>query len=421
MKNLILFLFFIGLAALPDKVYSQKIQKKYNSELESVLKNQTSKELRKLNRNSLKKEKQKLNNDRKELKNIVQESDTGKSILEKIDEHNNGIFSDLDKKNLKVLIQKPGVVDLASRKINKRSFNREYLQLLNGNKFEEKVDTEYLSHLTKEYKEGIELLYKDSLSSDKSLKLTEEMLEEEVVKTEQVKKLQELVDESENSFDISSLKKDALLEEASTIKNLPSQLGKKHFEGKESELMAAVEQVQNLKKKYRYVPDSENLDSALKQNSLKDISFWKRIEWDGNFNVQWGRPFVMDFGPSLGYKFSKRFSSGMSGVARVIIRNRSGFNPNVNFSNVGYRLYTKFFVYHSFCVYGEYETIYGKYQLKEQIASHVQNYQSLNIGVGKQFNIVGGIKGKLLVLYNVPLKDHEYYRSPWIFRIGIGK
>lgn len=265
--------------------------------------------------------------------------------------------------------------------------------------------------------DSVKSFKKDSLANDRLLQMGEETLDKELGNTEQVKDFQELVNESENPFDNPAFEKDALAEGTSNIKNLPSQFGIKHFEGKESEILAAMAQVQDLKKKYRYVPDSENLDNALKQNSLKDAGFRERIEWEGNFNIQWGKPFVMDFGPSLGYKFSKIFSGGLSGVVRMNIRDKN----SADFSNVGYRIYARYGVFHSFFVHGEYETVFGKFKPKEQSISSIQSLQSLNVGLGKKFNIARGIKGRLVVLYNIPLDNHEHYKSPWIFRMGIGR
>jgi hypothetical protein len=82
-------------------------------------------------------------------------------------------------------------------------------------------------------------------------------------------------------------------------------------------------QMCKLKQKYSYVPNSNDLSSAVKRSSLKGESLWKRLVIGGNFNVSKTNPVTIDLAPAVGYKLNKLFEAGLtatSGPSSALIK-----------------------------------------------------------------------------------------------------
>lgn len=75
------------------------------------------------------------------------------------------------------------------------------------------------------------------------------------------------------------------------------QLGTNHFAGKAKKLEKAQNKLTNLKKKYSYVPNSNDLSTAKKANSLEDVAFRKRLIIGGTLQIHAGDPVNIDFNP----------------------------------------------------------------------------------------------------------------------------
>ena len=104
-------------------------------------------------------------------------------------------------------------------------------------------------------------------------------------------------------------------------------------------------------KKYSMVPNSNDLSTAIKRTSLKGRTFKERLVLATNFQILNYRPVMIDFSPSVGYKFNSRFAVGVGGMYRQTFKaSLSRLSPQV----IGYKVFSNYDVVNNFFAYVEF-------------------------------------------------------------------
>ena len=196
------------------------------------------------------------------------------------------------------------------------------------------------------------------------------------------------------------------------------QAGMKHFDKINENIDKGVEQIDQLKKKYAYVPDSEDLKTAKKSNSLSGVPAKKRIVFGGNFHLDIGDPLFLDFNPILGYKVDKKWTLGIGGTIRFRLSHTDSTDFQYRVPTTGLRGFGEYRFFKSFLAHAEYEVLANDVFSSETINKVNKATQSINIGLGSTFGIYKGLKGKFLILYNIILDGEIQYKSPWVVRFG---
>ncbi|MBL6449083.1 hypothetical protein JMN32_22415 [Fulvivirga sp. 29W222] len=183
-----------------------------------------------------------------------------------------------------------------------------------------------------------------------------------------------------------------------------------------------IQQVQSqmgeMKKKYSYMPNSNDLSSAVKRTSLKDESFWERLVIGGNFNISKTNPLNIDLSPTLGYRVNKLFEVGVTGCYRSQFKaDKHRVTSQSNEEVYGYSAYANHMVFKNFFAYLEAERMRTT-TMSTEIPKREWK-QTLLIGVGRRFNVAKWLEMQALVLFNV-LHDNEdgLYNSPVVFKTG---
>ncbi|NJN28669.1 MAG: hypothetical protein HC819_23175 [Cyclobacteriaceae bacterium] len=196
------------------------------------------------------------------------------------------------------------------------------------------------------------------------------------------------------------------------------QAGMKHFEDINESIEQGESQIEGLKKKYEYVPDSEDLSTAKKTNTLKSVPFKKRIVFGGDFHIEIGDPLFLDFNPMIGYRLDKKWMVGLSGMLRLRLDHTDSLGMRYKMPTTGGRGFGEYRFYKSFLAHAEYEVLVNNVLSAEVKHTSSEPTQSINIGLGNTFGIYKGLKGKFLLLYNFTLDGDKLYRSPWVVRFG---
>ena len=183
-----------------------------------------------------------------------------------------------------------------------------------------------------------------------------------------------------------------------------------------------IQQVQSkmsdLKKKYSYVPNSNDLSTAKKRTSLKDEPLGKRLVLGGNFNVSRTNPIHIDLSPVVGYKINKLFEIGVTGVYRARFEgSKSGVGTSEK-SVYGYSLFVNHMVFRNFFGYLEGENLSRVIQEQDQ-EKRVWD-QTLLLGIGRKFNVTKWLEMQAIITYNF-LHDNQngVYDNPIVFKTGI--
>ncbi|UII30787.1 hypothetical protein LVD17_21060 [Fulvivirga ulvae] len=183
-----------------------------------------------------------------------------------------------------------------------------------------------------------------------------------------------------------------------------------------------IQQVQSqmgeMKKKYSYMPNSNDLSSAVKRTSLKGESLWERLVIGGNFNISKTNPLNVDLSPAIGYRINKLFEMGVTGCYRSQFKtDKQGVNSQVGKEVYGYSAFANHMVFKNFFAYMEAERMRTTTTSSEIPKREWK--QTLLIGVGRKFNVAKWLEMQALVLFNV-LHDNEdgLYNSPVVFKTG---
>lgn len=152
-----------------------------------------------------------------------------------------------------------------------------------------------------------------------------------------------------------------------------------------------------LMKKYSVVPNSNDLSSARKRTSLEGRTFRERLVIATNFQVISLDPVSIDFAPTIGYMFNKRFIAGLGATYRQKFGTDSipALSPDV----WGYKAFTSYDVLRNFFAYGEYERNSPGRESAEYGSNRIWKAAFL-AGVGRKFAVHRKVDMTLIVGYN---------------------
>ncbi|MEQ9415050.1 MAG: hypothetical protein RIF39_14535 [Cyclobacteriaceae bacterium] len=197
---------------------------------------------------------------------------------------------------------------------------------------------------------------------------------------------------------------------------MAKQSAMQHFAGKFDQVDNAMSNMSKLKKKYSSVQSVKNLPKR-KPNEMRDKPFVERLVPAFNLQLMQRNVWMLDFNPSLGYRFNPHFSTGFGWVQRW----------GYNFDSNEYA--------HEERMYGP--RVYGEYELKKGFAIKLESdyvnalmrtlfkdpigrdwVGNLKAGIKKEYRISKKINGNIQALYKLIDPDK---RSPYPrFNIRLG-
>ncbi len=183
-----------------------------------------------------------------------------------------------------------------------------------------------------------------------------------------------------------------------------------------------IQQVQSqmgeLKKKYSYVPNSNDLSTAKKRSSLEDEPLGKRLVFGGNFNVTQTNPVNIDLAPLVGYRINKLFEVGITGIYRAQFEESNRQISAYGDDTYGYGVFANHMVFKNFFGHLEGENISRNKQEMDQ-TRRVWD-QTLLVGIGRRFNITKWLEMQAVISYNF-LHDNQdgVYNNPVVFKTGV--
>ncbi|MEM7107109.1 MAG: hypothetical protein AAF519_02700, partial [Bacteroidota bacterium] len=183
-------------------------------------------------------------------------------------------------------------------------------------------------------------------------------------------------------------------------------------------LQQVQSQMGELKKKYSYVPNSNDLSTAKKRTSLEDEPFGKRLVFGGNFNVTETNPLAVDLSPIIGYKINTLFEVGITGLYRAQFNaDRSGVQAEGD-NTYGYSAFVNHMVFRNFFGYIEGENISRVKTIQDQLVREWD--QTLLVGIGRRFNIAKWLEMQAIITYNFLHENQDgVYDSPVVLKTGV--
>lgn len=257
----------------------------------------------------------------------------------------------------------------------------------------------------------------DSLSKEELLAQSGQLLEEQIEQTDYFKNLENTLSEQQGILDAQKARMQEYNSQKA-IKEKMTSAAREFIQKHASEIQSLQTEMNDLKKVYSKVSDSEDLTTAVKQTSLEEERFGKRLVFGGNFNIGRSDPFSLDLSPLIGYRINTLFTVGISGSYRAQIEQDILSFQNGDQTTYGYSFFAAHKVYRQFFGYLEGE---NKATISKTENGQFTTWeQGLLGGVGREIIISTKLKLQVLVLYNF-LYDNSssLYNSPVVFKTGI--
>ncbi len=334
--------------------------------------------------------------------------------------------------------------DSASLALEAKQYGKEEL---NRQQEVKELKKELAPYINSPYLKGYTLKDLDSLSADSlksiaknTFKSLDKVLEHELGKRAEMialkkdmammKEFKNLPENYKKQFDQYSNKEYLQKEGVSRAVKEASKYLAEH----QDKLTAAQSKLTKLKKKYSSVPNSNDLSTATKRNSLKGKPFKERMVIGGNLQLVSTQPLIIDLSPVLGYKINKKFSIAVGATYRARLTEypkNSTIRP-INGKDeltYGYRFFTEYTFWKGFYAHAEYERMSKEFKATSVTTGTATNtpadvferkwVEAALLGVGKSYSINGKIKGSINLLYNFIYNNKkQVYPSPWVFRFG---
>ncbi|UII22649.1 porin family protein [Fulvivirga ligni] len=193
------------------------------------------------------------------------------------------------------------------------------------------------------------------------------------------------------------------------------------FANNTQQLEAFQKKMRMLQKKYSALPNSNDLSTAVKRNSLEGKPLRERLLIGGNFQVTSLNPFSLDASPQVGYKFNKKLVVGVGGALRHTFSNDPiSTTTDIPNNSYGYKAFVSYDIISSFFAYGEYERMSKEIADNNDLsATKIQWIDGLLLGAGRRFTVLPKIDMTVIILYNF-LHDPRkaVHPQPWQVKVG---
>ena len=260
----------------------------------------------------------------------------------------------------------------------------------------------------------------DQLLENETLKLKElNDLKQKTSQMDRLKNLPEGYKKQLEQYQKKLAEPDQLKQE---LKQQSIKLATDHFSKNQDKLDGAIKQLSKLKKKYSSLPNSNDLSTATKRNSLEGQPLIKRLVFGGNLQlVSHQSGLNADFSPVMGFRFDKKLSVGVGAMYRAsLVFEREFFKNDGKQTVYGYRSFIDYKLIKSFFAHGEYEQLNHWYEDKSfQDNSRRIWTEGLMFGLGKTYSVSKKIHGSIMLLYNTKYQHGvSPYPNKWNVRMG---
>lgn len=180
----------------------------------------------------------------------------------------------------------------------------------------------------------------------------------------------------------------------------------------------ARQELTQLKKKYSEVASSNDLNTAVKKNSLKGKTIKERLVIGGNFQALSFEPVTLDISPVIGYRINKLFQAGVGVSSRFTFT----YTEKLHMARLseGYKAFLSHDIFINFFAYSEFE----RQKLTEQLVQNEEKeYHWKNVwhvGVGRNQQLGSRISVQAIILYNLLFdRVDQHYNQRWNMKVGV--
>jgi hypothetical protein len=230
----------------------------------------------------------------------------------------------------------------------------------------------------------------------------------------------DMLNDLERFTDMSNMRSTDKRQVMDQAKELAVDHAQKVIEKHGKQLNSAMGELARLKKKYSAVPDSRDLSTAVKRNSLKGKPFKERLMPGGNFQILRGNPVSLDMSPYLLYRVNKAFFAGVGATYRAGLGIDNNQQTNIAQDVYGLNAIVQHKIYKGF--FGHVEGVYMNRPIigAQNTSDVVQRSWSegLMLGIGKRMRLSHFLAGTIILTYDFLHNDRSVHPKPWNVRFG---
>jgi len=195
-------------------------------------------------------------------------------------------------------------------------------------------------------------------------------------------------------------------------KDNPTSLFAEHLSPEQ--MQTATTAMTMLKKGYISVPNSNDLSSAKKRNSLEGAPFRRRIYLGGNVALQSIKPAILDVDIQVGYKFNRDFFTGVG----FIIREQFSDQPSALVGDAyGHSVFVNHELPFGIFAYTEFQNMQNQ-SLFQENRVETEWQQSFMMGIGKELPLTKSVNLTAMILYDLNFKNNDLNPRPLVVRFG---
>ncbi|WP_456458463.1 hypothetical protein [Reichenbachiella sp.] len=171
------------------------------------------------------------------------------------------------------------------------------------------------------------------------------------------------------------------------------------------------------KLKYAEIGDSKDMNTAVKKTSLKEVSFKKRLDLGGNFQIASTDPFVIELSPQIGYFINKKWTVGLGLNYRTTIGASDSLSKTAA-HGYGYQLFSSYDILKNLFLYSEFnrtkqDRLFGE---KNELVDWKNAFM---IGLGLSLKVSSKVDARIMLLYDVSKQsEQKFLGQPVVLKFG---
>jgi len=181
------------------------------------------------------------------------------------------------------------------------------------------------------------------------------------------------------------------------------------------QMQAATAAMSVLKKGYISVPNSNDMSTAKKRNSLEGAPLKQRIFIGGNVALASIQPAILDIDLQVGYKFTRDFVLGVG----FIVREQFDKQPSTLVGDAyGHSVFANYDLPLGIFAYAEAQRMKTQSLFQENGPMEAPWEQAYMVGIGKEIPLNRVINLTAMVLYDLNHKHNDLHPRPIVVRFG---
>ncbi|PSR05285.1 MAG: hypothetical protein BRD49_04895 [Bacteroidetes bacterium SW_10_40_5] len=162
-------------------------------------------------------------------------------------------------------------------------------------------------------------------------------------------------------------------------------------------------------------PSAQSTDESSKPGQKEN--FWDRLVYGGNAGLQFGNNTLISVSPTVGYKLTDEWITGIRGIYQYYKFNgpRGDFETNI----YGGSVFTNYMIFKNIFLHSEYERLnFETYNSQQNELVRVWDNNFL-LGGGLRQPVGGNVYMNFQALYNLTYSTSSPYSKPWVINVGL--